>query len=87
MLTFSIAAQEHEGFGFRVNPVDSSIVEFHYPTKIHHDLSNCPKSILDALNTMAYEDDGQFRELHMSLRLKSETPGIKFSIMDTYKGG
>ena len=33
MLTFSIAAQEHEGFGFRVNPVDSSIVEFHYPTE------------------------------------------------------
>ncbi len=30
MQTFSIATGEYEGFGFRVNPVDSSIVEFHY---------------------------------------------------------
>lgn len=30
MQTFSIAAGSYEGFDFRVNPVDTSIVEFHF---------------------------------------------------------
>ena len=31
MQTFSIAAGEYEGYSFRVNPVDSSMVEFCHP--------------------------------------------------------
>lgn len=78
-------AQKPSGFKTMVGPM-KGIIEFCYPTHTHHDLSNCPKSLLDALNGLAYEDDRNFIELHLFLKLKSDEPGIRVTLIDAYKG-
>lgn len=47
MQTFSIAAGEYEGFSFRVNPVDSSIVEFvHTGPRIESDADDGDHTVI-----------------------------------------
>lgn len=79
----TLVAEEHVGWCFRAArgqraPQDSLIrvdVEFVVGTRRRVDIDNLAKTVLDALNGLAFGDDSQVVELHAVKRLAA--PGEK----------
>jgi crossover junction endodeoxyribonuclease RusA len=56
------------------------VLEFSISNHRRIDLDNLSKAVLDGLNGIAYEDDQQIIELHISKIINPEKPGVKVFI-------
>ena len=55
-------------------------IVFYVPDNIHRDLDNLAKSVLDALNTIAWMDDSQVTDLILHKRVDKAKPRARIAI-------
>lgn len=67
---------------FRGKPLTGPLaveIRLEWPDRRKHDVDNI-KALLDSLNGIVYEDDGQIEDLHTLRVLGSKTPGVEMRV-------